>query len=40
MNASEIPAVHVRGQETTLKVGLVGCGGRGTGATGEGHGHG
>ncbi|HLF95290.1 MAG TPA: Gfo/Idh/MocA family oxidoreductase [Planctomycetota bacterium] len=32
MNANEIPAVHVRGQETTLKVGLVGCGGRGTGA--------
>jgi predicted dehydrogenase len=26
------PLVHARGQEQTLKVGLVGCGGRGTGA--------
>jgi predicted dehydrogenase len=26
------PAVHVAGQETTIKIGLVGCGGRGTGA--------
>ena len=32
MNANEIPEVHVSGQETTLKIGLVGCGGRGTGA--------
>jgi myo-inositol 2-dehydrogenase/D-chiro-inositol 1-dehydrogenase len=32
MNPHEIPAVHVRGQEATLKVGLIGCGGRGTGA--------
>jgi myo-inositol 2-dehydrogenase/D-chiro-inositol 1-dehydrogenase len=32
MNSPWIPAVHVRGQETTLKVGLIGCGGRGTGA--------
>ncbi len=32
MNASLIPLVHWRGQEQTLKVGLVGCGGRGTGA--------
>ena len=26
------PEVHVAGQETTIKIGLVGCGGRGTGA--------
>jgi predicted dehydrogenase len=32
MTPSELPAVHVRGQEPTLKVGLIGCGGRGTGA--------
>ena len=30
--ASQAPLVHVRGQETTIKIGLVGCGGRGTGA--------
>ncbi len=29
---SGVPLVHARGQEPTLKVGLVGCGGRGTGA--------
>jgi predicted dehydrogenase len=28
----EIPFVHAAGQETTIKVGLVGCGGRGSGA--------
>src|SRR5437660_1789067 len=32
MNASHIPMVYAGGQEATLKVGLVGCGGRGTGA--------
>jgi len=32
MNSPELPLVHARGQETTLKVGLVGCGGRGSGA--------
>jgi predicted dehydrogenase len=30
--ASDIPLVHVKGQEQTIKIGLVGCGGRGTGA--------
>jgi predicted dehydrogenase len=29
---SDAPLVHVAGQETTIKIGLVGCGGRGTGA--------
>jgi predicted dehydrogenase len=29
---SDAPLVHVKGQETTIKIGLVGCGGRGTGA--------
>ena len=32
MNARQIPMVYAGGQEQTLKVGLVGCGGRGTGA--------
>jgi myo-inositol 2-dehydrogenase/D-chiro-inositol 1-dehydrogenase len=27
-----VPLVHARGQEQTIKIGLVGCGGRGTGA--------
>ena len=35
MNANDIPLVHAAGQETTLKVGLVGCGGRGTGAAAQ-----
>jgi len=30
--ACSAPLVHVAGQEQTLKIGLVGCGGRGTGA--------
>jgi predicted dehydrogenase len=30
--AMQIPFVHVRGQEQTIKVGLIGCGGRGSGA--------
>ena len=30
--ACRAPLVHVAGQEQTLKIGLVGCGGRGTGA--------
>jgi len=29
---SSVPLVHARGQETTIKIGLVGCGGRGSGA--------
>src|SRR5262245_59639799 len=29
---AEIPMVHVAGQEPTLRIALVGCGGRGTGA--------
>lgn len=29
---STVPLVHAAGQEKTLKIGLVGCGGRGTGA--------
>ncbi|MBV8880477.1 MAG: Gfo/Idh/MocA family oxidoreductase [Planctomycetaceae bacterium] len=29
---STVPLVHARGQETTIKIGLVGCGGRGSGA--------
>jgi predicted dehydrogenase len=29
---SAVPLVHAAGQETTIKIGLVGCGGRGTGA--------
>jgi predicted dehydrogenase len=32
MNANEIPLRYPGGQEATLKVGLVGCGGRGSGA--------
>jgi predicted dehydrogenase len=32
MNANQIPLVYAGGQEATLKIGLVGCGGRGTGA--------
>jgi predicted dehydrogenase len=29
---SQVPLVHAGGQEATVKIGLVGCGGRGTGA--------
>jgi len=29
---STVPLVHASGQETTIKIGLVGCGGRGSGA--------
>jgi myo-inositol 2-dehydrogenase / D-chiro-inositol 1-dehydrogenase len=29
---STVPLVHAAGQEATIKIGLVGCGGRGTGA--------
>lgn len=29
---SSVPLVHAAGQEQTIKIGLVGCGGRGTGA--------
>jgi predicted dehydrogenase len=29
---SSVPLVHARGQEQTISVGLIGCGGRGTGA--------
>jgi predicted dehydrogenase len=32
MNENQIPLVYAGGQEATLKIGLVGCGGRGTGA--------
>ena len=32
MKPAQIPLVYAGGQEATLKVGLVGCGGRGTGA--------
>ena len=33
--ASQIPMVYASGQEPTLSVGLIGCGGRGTGAAGN-----
>ena len=29
---STVPLVHAGGQEATIKIGLVGCGGRGSGA--------
>ena len=35
IGAAEIPIVYAGGQEPTLSVGLVGCGGRGTGAAGN-----
>jgi predicted dehydrogenase len=33
--AGEIPAVYAGGQEQTITAGLIGCGGRGTGAAGD-----
>ena len=35
VTANQIPMVYAAGQDRTLSVGLVGCGGRGTGAAGQ-----